>query len=107
MICFSVCWVLVQRFASIFTKLMAYDDSKFTDDAVIISNIEADADSENYLHLDEINRINLLSTPASRAKTTSPIHEPKLFEVKLRLMRQTDLKNRTPSVARRPRLVYL
>ena len=62
---------------------MAYDDSKFTDDAVIISNIEADADSENYLHSDEINRIN------SRARTTSPIHAPKLFEVKFRLMRQT------------------
>ena len=84
---------------------MAYHDFKFTDDAVIISNIEADADSENYLHLDEINRINLLSIPANRAKSTSPIHAPILFEVKLRLMRQTDLKNGTPSVARRPRLV--
>ena len=45
-----MCWVLVQPFASIFTKLMAHDAFKFTDDAVIISNIEADADSENYLH---------------------------------------------------------
>ena len=33
---------------------------KYTDDAVIIGNIAADADSENYLHLDEINSISLL-----------------------------------------------
>ena len=33
---------------------------KYTDDAVIIGNIAADADSENCLHLDEINSINLL-----------------------------------------------
>ena len=31
-----------------------------TDDAVIIGNIAADADSENYLHLDEINSISIL-----------------------------------------------
>ena len=39
---------------------MAYDNLKYTDDAVIISNIVADTDSENYLYLDEINRISLL-----------------------------------------------
>ena len=33
---------------------------KYTDDAVIIGNIATDADSENYLHLDEINSISLL-----------------------------------------------
>ena len=33
---------------------------KYTDDAVIIGNIAADADSENYLYLDEINSISLL-----------------------------------------------
>ena len=43
---------------------------KYTDDAVIIGNIAADADSENYLYLDEIDRINLLSTPAHSARTT-------------------------------------
>ena len=40
-----------------------------------------------------------------RVRTTGPLHAPKLFEVKLRLMRQTDQKNGTPSVAKRPRLV--
>ena len=33
---------------------------KYKDDAVIIGNIAADADSENYLYLDEINSISLL-----------------------------------------------
>ena len=33
---------------------------KYTDDAVIIGNIAADADSEKYLHLDEINSVSLL-----------------------------------------------
>ena len=37
--------VLVKRFASICTKLMTI--LKYTDDAVIIGNIAADADSEN------------------------------------------------------------
>ena len=66
---------------------------KYTDDAVIIGNIAVDADSENYLHLDEIDRINLLSTPACRGRTTGPLHAPKLFEVKILLVRQTDHKN--------------
>ena len=40
---------------------MSWDNLKYTDDAVIISNIVADTDSENYsLYLDEINRISLL-----------------------------------------------
>ena len=43
---------------------------KHTDDAAIIGNIAVDADSENYLYLDEIDRINLLSTPAHSARTT-------------------------------------
>ena len=38
-------------------------------------------------------------------RTTGPLHEPKLFIFKLRLMRHTDHKNGTPSVAKRPRLV--
>ena len=55
-----LCWVLVKRFASIFTKLIwRMTIFKYTDDAVIIGNIAADADSENYLYLDEI-RISLL-----------------------------------------------
>ena len=33
---------------------------KYTDDAVIVGNIAADADSENYLYLVEINRKSLL-----------------------------------------------
>ena len=42
-----------------------------------------------------------------RVWTTGPLHAPKVFEVKLRLMRQTDHKNGTPSKARRPRLVSI
>ena len=42
-----------------------------------------------------------------RVRTTGPLHEPKLFNFKLCLMRRTDHKNGTPSVARRPRLVSL
>ena len=38
-------------------------------------------------------------------RTTGPLHEPKHFNFKLRLMRHTDHKNGTPSVAKRPRLV--
>ena len=38
-----------------------------------------------------------------RIRTTGPIYAPKLFVVKLRLMRQTDPKNGTPSVATRSR----
>ena len=40
-----------------------------------------------------------------RVRATGPLHEPKLFNFKLCLMRRTDHKNGTPSVARRPRLV--
>ena len=40
-----------------------------------------------------------------RVRTTGPLHEPKLFNFKLCLMRPTDHKNGTLSVARRPRLV--
>ena len=40
-------------------------------------------------------------------RTADPFHAPKLFKVKLRLMRQTDHKNGTPSVAMRPGLVYI
>ena len=40
-----------------------------------------------------------------RVRTTGPLHELKLFNFKLCLMRRTDHKNGTPSVARRPRLV--
>ena len=74
---------------------------KYTDDAVIITL------GLMQILKDEINRINLLSTPACRARTTSPLLAPKLFVVKLRLVRQTDLKNVTPSVARRHRLVLI
>ena len=42
-----------------------------------------------------------------RDRTTGPFHEPKLFNFKLCLMRRTDHKNGTPSVARRPRLFYI
>ena len=32
-----------------------------------------------------------------RVRTTGPLHKPKLFNVKLHLMRHTDHKNGTPS----------
>ena len=56
-------------------------------------------------HLKTVQRY--LSTPACRVRRTGPLYEPTPFEVKLRLMRQTDHKNGTPSVARRPRLIYI
>ena len=38
-------------------------------------------------------------------RTTVPLDKPKIFNFKLRLIRWTDHKNGTPSVAKRPRLV--
>ena len=62
---------------------MAYDNLKYTDDAVIISNIVADTDSENYLYLDEINRISLLCKSSglllNPTETTGATPPPKFW----------------------------
>ena len=42
-----------------------------------------------------------------RVRTTGPLYETKIFNFKLCLMRRADHENGTPSIARRPRLVYL
>ena len=63
---------------------MAYDNLKYTDDAVIISNIVADTDSENYMYLDEINRISLLCKSSglllNPTETTGATPPPPNFE---------------------------
>ena len=42
-----------------------------------------------------------------RDRKAGHLSKPKLFDVKLRLMRHTDHKNGTPSGARMPRLVII
>ena len=41
-----------------------------------------------------------------RVRATGPLHQPKLYKVKLHLMRRTEHKDGTLSILRRPRLVF-